>query len=72
MPGLGKFLLLIGGIIFLAGLIVLAFGKSPFLGKLPGDFTWKGKNWSVYFPLATSILISGILSLIFYLINKFR
>lgn len=68
--GIGKALIIIGGVILLIGIIILVAGKIPFIGKLPGDFSWKGKNWSVYFPLGTSILISIILTLIFWLIRK--
>jgi hypothetical protein len=70
--GLGKTLLVIGGIVMAAGLLILIFGKLPFLGKLPGDFSMKGKNWSFYFPLASSILLSIILSLILYIIRKIK
>jgi hypothetical protein len=70
--GLGKTLLIIGGLMMAAGILVLLFGKLPFLGKLPGDFSLKGKNWSFYFPLATSFLLSVLLSLAIYLINKFK
>jgi hypothetical protein len=69
--GIGKILIIIGGIIIILGIITLIAGKIPFIGKLPGDFSWKGKNWAVYFPLGTSILISIILSLIIWLIRKF-
>ncbi|HXA02836.1 MAG TPA: DUF2905 domain-containing protein [Cytophagaceae bacterium] len=70
--GLGKTLLIMGGVMVAAGLLILIFGKIPFIGKLPGDFSMKGKNWSFYFPLASSVLISIILSLIFYLIQKVK
>jgi hypothetical protein len=70
--GLGKTLLVIGGVMIAAGLLILIFGKIPFIGKLPGDFAMKGKNWSFYFPLASSILLSIILSLILYLIQKIK
>lgn len=46
------------------------YGKIPFLGKLPGDISIKGKNYSVYIPIATSLLISLLISLILYLYNK--
>ena len=52
------------------GLILLFSGKAPWLGRLPGDFYFKGKNFSFYFPLATSLLISIILTLIFWLIGR--
>lgn len=68
---IGKILIAIGAVILLAGIIILVSGKIPLIGKLPGDFFLKGKNWSFYFPLATSILLSIILSLIIYLARKF-
>jgi hypothetical protein len=68
--GLGKILIVSGGIIVIIGLLILLSSKIPLIGKLPGDFHWQGKNWSFYFPLATSIIISIIVSLILYLIRK--
>ncbi len=68
--GLGKGLI-IGGIIFIViGLILLYSDKIPLLGKLPGDISIKGKNWSFYFPLTTSILLSILISLILFVIRK--
>ncbi len=68
--GLGKGLI-IGGIIFVViGLILLFSDKIPLLGKLPGDIAIKGKNWSFYFPLATSILLSILISFILFVIRK--
>lgn len=69
---LGKFLMVLGAILFIIGLFFFFNNKLPLLGKLPGDFSWKGKNWGVYFPLGTSILISILLSLILFLIRKFN
>ncbi|MGK9475546.1 DUF2905 domain-containing protein [Melioribacter sp. OK-6-Me] len=67
---LGK-ILVIGGVILLSvGLLLIFFGKIPYFGKLPGDITIKGKNYVVYFPLATSIILSIIISLILYLFRK--
>ncbi|MGC2540326.1 MAG: DUF2905 domain-containing protein [Candidatus Sulfotelmatobacter sp.] len=42
------------------------------MGRLPGDFFYRGKNTTIYFPLATSLLLSVVLSIILYLINHFR
>jgi len=64
--GLGVLLVIVG-----AGLLLAARFGVP-LGRLPGDISYRGKNVSVFFPLGTSILISVVLSLIFYLISKFR
>jgi hypothetical protein len=64
--GIGLFLVLIGGLVLLAGRLGLP------LGRLPGDFSYRGKNVSVFFPLGTSILVSVVLSVLFYLITRFR
>ena len=67
---LGKIMVILGLVIIAVGLLVMFSGKIPLLGRLPGDITIEGKNYKFYFPLATSILISLILSLIFYFINR--
>ena len=73
MSDLGKLLILLGGFLVLAGLLTLALGRTHFpLGRLPGDFVYRGKNTAFYFPLATSILLSFILSLVLYVINRWR
>ena len=73
MPELGKFLVLIGGIIVVLGLVLLLAGKFNLpIGRLPGDIVYRGKNTVFYFPLATSIIVSVILSLIFWLIGRSR
>jgi len=68
--GVGRILLIIGIVIAGIGLVLIFAGKSPWFGKLPGDFFWKGKNVSFYFPLTTSILVSIVLTLILWFINK--
>ena len=73
MISLGKLLLICGGVIFLLGVVVLMAGKLNLpLGRLPGDILYRGKHTTFYFPLATSILLSILLSLVFYLISRFR
>lgn len=73
MISIGRLLLVFGGVIFLLGLVVLLAGRLNLpLGRLPGDILYRGKNTTFYFPLATSILLSILLSLVFYLINLFR
>lgn len=67
---LGKVLILAGIIIAAAGLVILLWDKIPFLGKLPGDIIIKNKNFTLYFPIVTSILLSIIITLIFYLFRK--
>ncbi|MBI5055248.1 MAG: DUF2905 domain-containing protein [Nitrospirae bacterium] len=71
MADIGKFLLTTGIIIaVIGGLLILFKDGLSFLGKLPGDFVIQRKNFTFYFPLATSILLSVILSLIFYFLGR--
>ena len=71
MEGMGKILLIIGGIIILLGLI-LVFGQHiPFFGKLPGDIVIKKEGFSFYFPIVTFLILSVILTLIVNLILYF-
>jgi hypothetical protein len=72
MPSLARFLVLSGLFLMLAGAIVAAAGRLhlPF-GRLPGDISFRGRNWSVYFPLATSLIVSVLLSLVLWLVNRF-
>ncbi len=72
MPELGKALIVLGAALVVVGLLLLFAGKVPFLGKLPGDFIIKRDNFTFYFPLATGILLSLLISFILYLIGKFR
>jgi hypothetical protein len=73
MPGLGRILIYVGVAIALLGVCLLLADKLHIpLGRLPGDFSWHGKNSSFYFPLATCILVSVVLTLIFYIIGHFR
>ncbi|ACI20979.1 MULTISPECIES: DUF2905 domain-containing protein [Thermodesulfovibrio] len=70
MNEIGKFLILIGIITIIIGLILMLTGKIPFIGRLPGDIVIERKNFIFYFPLGTSILLSIIISLIFYLLSR--
>jgi len=67
MQEIGKTLIIFGVILIGAGLLLTFFNKIPFLDKLPGDILIQRKNFTFYFPIATSILLSIILSLIFWL-----
>ena len=72
MAGMAKTIILLGAVLIVVGIILLLLQKTPFLGKLPGDILIERKNFTFYLPLATSIIISIIVSLILYLIGKFR
>lgn len=70
---LGKLLVLLGGTIVIVGLAIILLGRTSLpLGRLPGDIIYRGKNTIFYFPLATSILVSVVLSLLLYVIGRFR
>ena len=69
---MGKWLVIIGVTLLLTGLLIMALGRFLEGGKLPGDIVIKKENFTFYFPIATSILISLILSLVIYLYNKLR
>jgi len=66
----GKILVIIGSITILVGILLMTVGKIPFLGRLPGDIHIQKENFSFYFPVTTSILLSVVLSLIFWLFSK--
>ena len=71
MGDLGRMLVWIGGLILLFGIVLILAGKMNLpIGRLPGDITWRGKHTTVYFPLMTSIVLSVILSLVLYFVNR--
>ncbi len=73
MAELGKALLGLGLLLVVIGALLLIASRFGLpLGRLPGDFSFRGRNVSVFFPIGTSILISVVLSAIFYLIARFR
>lgn len=70
MENLGKLLIILGLVLAGIGLIFIIGQKISWLGKLPGDIIIKRDNFTFYFPIATSIIISIILSLVFYLFSR--
>jgi hypothetical protein len=70
MQPLGKTLIIIGLAITAFGALLYFFRGVPFPGKLPGDILIQKKNFTFYFPLATSLLLSLILSALFYFLNR--
>ncbi len=70
MQEIGKSLIIFGVVLVLVGFLLTFANKIPFIGRLPGDIYVQKKNFTFYFPLATSILISVILSLIFWLWSR--
>jgi hypothetical protein len=70
MSDVGKMLIFLGLLLVALGLLFSLVGKLPWLGNLPGDITIERGRFTFYFPIATSILISVILSLVLYLFRR--
>jgi hypothetical protein len=70
MADFGKLLILCGVVLIVVGTLLTFAGKVPWLGKLPGDIYYKGDHVTFYFPLATCVVISIVLSLLFYLFRR--
>jgi hypothetical protein len=73
MAYLGKLLIFFGVLLLVVGTIILLLGRTNLpIGRLPGDILYRGKRTTFYFPLATSILLSVVLSIVLYVIGRFR
>ena len=70
MPALGKMLIILGAVLVVVGLGFVFADKIPYIGRLPGDIYIKREKFSFYFPLATSIIISIILTILFSIFRK--
>jgi len=60
----GRVLVLVGVVILFLGLLLVVAERVPLIGRLPGDITVRGDGWTVYAPLATSIVLSVLLTLV--------
>jgi membrane protein implicated in regulation of membrane protease activity len=67
---LGRLLIVFGVLLVIAGLLLTLGGRIPWLGRLPGDIHIERGSWTFYFPIATSLLVSVVLSLLLYLIGR--
>jgi hypothetical protein len=73
MAYLGKLLIFLGVLLLVVGTIILLLGRTNLpIGRLPGDILYRGKRTTFYFPLATSILLSVVLSIVLYVNGRFR
>lgn len=70
MTDIGKLLLVFGLVIAAVGAVLVVVGRIPWVGRLPGDIYIQRGHWTFYFPLATSLLLSVALTLIFWLIGR--
>lgn len=66
----GKILIAFGVLIALVGIVLVLVGRVPWIGQLPGDIHFQRGNFTFYFPLATSLLLSVVLTLILYLLGR--
>ena len=67
----GKFLIIAGIVLVVLGLLLMAGAELSFLGRLPGDIAYKGKNVTFYFPIVTCLVLSVVLTLVFWVISYF-
>ena len=70
MQDVGRMLIVLGIVIALVGVLLMVAGRVPWLGRLPGDIHVERGNWSFYFPLGTSIVLSLLLTLVLWLIGR--
>ena len=69
MDDLGRTLIVVGGVILVVGVLLSVAGDVPLLGKLPGDFTFRGDGWTVYAPIATMLIVSVALTALLSLVS---
>ncbi len=67
LPELGRVLVLLGAALVILGIALTLAGRWPWVGRLPGDFVFRRERFTFYFPLATSLLLSLVLTLLFSL-----
>jgi hypothetical protein len=73
MADFGKLLMVVGAVLLVAGVLLLLLARTNVpLGRLPGDILYRGKHTTFYFPLATSILLSVLLTLVLYFIGRWK
>jgi len=73
MTDLGKSLIMLGLVLIVAGALLTVLGRANLpLGRLPGDIVYRGKNTTLYFPLATSVVVSVVLSIVLYLLGRWK
>jgi hypothetical protein len=70
MSELGRALIILGVVVAAVGVLLVVFDRVPWVGRLPGDIHLQRGNWTFYFPLGTSILLSLILTLVLWLIGR--
>lgn len=73
MADLGKLLIFLGAILVVLGVALLLLGRTNLpIGRLPGDIVYRGRHATFYFPIVTCIVLSLVLTVLMYLIGRFR
>ena len=73
MSDIGRVLIYLGGAVVVLGVVLVLLGKTGLpLGRMPGDVVYRGKNTTVYFPVVTCIVVSVVLSVVVYIVQKIR
>jgi hypothetical protein len=70
MEGLGRLLIIAGIVLALGGIVVSVLGRVPWLGRLPGDILVRRDNFTLYFPLASCLLVSAVISVLLYIFRR--
>ena len=72
LPQIGRVLVLIGAVILALGIVLVVADRVPFIGRLPGDIRVTGDGWTIYAPIATSIVLSVLLTAVLSLVAWMR
>jgi hypothetical protein len=73
MTELGKSMIVVGLVLVVGGILVWGLGRGNLpLGRLPGDLVYRGKNTTVYFPLATSVVVSVVLTILLWVVGRWK
>ena len=70
MPEIGRVLLVVGGVLVVLGLVLTFAGRVPLLGRMPGDIVYRRGNFTFYFPIVTSIVLSLLLTAVLWLFRR--
>jgi len=70
LPHVGRMLMGLGAVLLILGAVFLLAGRVPHIGRLPGDIVWRRGSFTFYFPLASCLILSALISLLLWLLRK--
>ena len=70
LPHVGRMLMGLGAVLLVLGAFLMLAGRVPHVGKLPGDIVWRHGSFTLYFPIVTCLVLSGLISLVLWLLRK--